>query len=143
MLSAEYLYTRWNPGGTLAVGNLEDRELGGSWSSRRRKPGEPAFRWALPPESCVRVPLDQPFDLRMTITARAPREVQPQAMTVLSNGRAVGSAPVATDWGESAFLVPATALVPGENWLCLRFSREWPGEEGLRAAAAVSTIQLP
>ena len=50
---------------------------------------------------------------------------------------------VALEWGESAFLVPASALVPGENWLCLRFSREWPFEDGLRAAAAVSTLQLP
>lgn len=142
-LSGEYLYTRFNPGGTLGLGNIDDRELRGAWSSRRRKPGEPAFRWALAPESCVRVPLEAPFDLRVAITARAPAEVQPQVMTLASNGRAVGTAPVGTEWGDSAFLVPAAALVPGENWLCLRFSREWPEEEGLRAAAAVSTIQLP
>ena len=142
-LSAEYLYTRFNPGGTLALGNMDDRELRGAWSSRRRKPGEPAFRWALAPESCVRVPLDTPFDLRVAVTARAPREVQPQVMTVAANGHVVGTAPVGTDWGDSVLLVPKAALVPGENWLCLRFSREWPGEEGLRAAAAVSTIQLP
>src|SRR5262249_18030838 len=142
-LSGEYLYTRFNPGGTLSLGNMEDVELRGSWSSRRRKPGEPAFRWALAPESCVRVPLEAPFDLRVAVTALAPGDVQPEEMTLVSNGRTVGSAPVGTDWGESAFLVPAAALVPGENWLCLRFRREWPGEEGLRAAAAVSTIQLP
>jgi hypothetical protein len=142
-LSGEYLYTRFNPGGTFALGNMEDVELRGAWSSRRRKPGEPAFRWALAPEACVRVPLDAPLDLRVAITARAPAEVQPQVMTVASNGRVVGSASVGTEWGESAFQVPAAALVPGENWLCLRFSREWPGEEGLRAAAAVATIQLP
>jgi hypothetical protein len=142
-LSGEYLYTRFNPGGTLSLANIDDRELRGAWSSRRRKPGEPAFRWALAPESCVRVPLEAPFDLRVAITARAPAEVQPQVMTLASNGRAVGSAPVGREWGASAFVVPAAALVPGENWLCLRFSREWPEEEGLRAAAAVSTIQLP
>jgi hypothetical protein len=142
-LSAEYLYTRFNPGGTLSLGSIDDRELRGAWSSRRRKPGEPAFRWALAPESCVRVPLEAPFDLRVAITARAPQQVQPQVMTLASNGHAVASAHVGREWGESAFVVPAAALVPGENWLCLRFSREWPEEEGLRAAAAVSTIQLP
>jgi hypothetical protein len=142
-LSAEYLYTRFNPGGTLAVGNMEDAELRGAWSSRRRKPGEPAFRWALAPESCVRAPLEAPLDLRVAITARAPAEVQPQTMTLLVNGRAVGSAPVGTEWGESAFLAPKDAVVPGENWLCLRFAREWPGEDAPRTAAAVSAIQLP
>jgi hypothetical protein len=142
-LAAEYLYTRFNPSGTINLGNVDDRELGGSWSPRRRKPGEPAFRWALAPESCVRVPLEAPFDMRVAITARAPAEVQPQVMSLVSNGRLVGSSPVDTAWSESAFLVPATALVPGENWLCLRFSREWPGEEGLRTAAAVAVVQLP
>lgn len=142
-LSAEYLYTGFNPGGRFSLGNIDDRELKGGWSTRRRKPGEPAFRWALAPESCVRAPLDAPIDLRVAVTARAPAEVQPQSLTLAANGHVVGSAPVGADWGESAFLVPAGDLVPGENWLCLRFSREWPGEEGLRAAAAVSTIQLP
>jgi hypothetical protein len=142
-LSGEYLYTRFNPGGTLSLGNIDDRELRGAWSTRRRKPGEPAFRWALAPESCVRVPLDAPIELRVAITARAPAEVQPQVMTLVPNGRSVGTSPVGLDWSESVFLVPAAALVPGENWLCLRFSREWPGEDGLRTAAAVSTIQLP
>jgi hypothetical protein len=64
-------------------------------------------------------------------------------LKLVSNGQLVGAQPISLDWGESRFLVPKGALVPGENWLCLRFSREWPAEDGLRAAAAVSTIQLP
>ena len=64
-------------------------------------------------------------------------------MTLLAGGRVIGSAPVESEWSEARFLVPPAVLVPGENWLCLRFSREWPGEEGLRTAAAVATIQLP
>ena len=39
--------------------------------------------------------------------------------------------------------VEARHLVPGENTLCLRFSRALPGEPGNRAAAGVWEIQLP
>jgi hypothetical protein len=45
--------------------------------------------------------------------------------------------------GPEPFTIPASALVPGENRLCFRFSRALPGEEGTRVAAAVSVIQLP
>jgi hypothetical protein len=46
-------------------------------------------------------------------------------------------------WARTGATIPASALVPGENRLCFRFSRALPGEEGTRVAAAVSVIQLP
>ena len=92
----------------------------------------------------MRIPLQEPLDLRVTITARTPEEGQPQRMTVLWNDQPVGSLPVGTAWSDLHLVLPERAGVPGENFLCLQFARSLPGDdEAARLAAQVATIQLP
>jgi hypothetical protein len=140
VLVAEYLDKK--AGRSISVGNLDDRELGGGWSPRRRPPGEPGFRWALPPVSCLRVALEEPLDLQVRITARAPKRCQPQSVDLLSNGQKVASAPVPVEWTEIPFVVASRFLVPGENVLCLRFEKVEPGEADESVAAAVAQVRL-
>jgi hypothetical protein len=127
------------------------------WSGRgRRSPavrvvpappasGRPSFSWALPPLSCLLVPLEVPFDRRVWVTARAPKRCQPQSMDLLSNDQKVGSAAVPVEWTEIPFVVPTRFLAPGENLLCLHFENAEFGETDSvdSVAAAVATIRLP
>jgi hypothetical protein len=78
------------------------------------------------------------------IEAFAPAAAQPQTMTVLANGAAVGAGALGPEGGRVQVFIPEGRLVPGENRLCLRFSNGLPGggEEG-RAAAGVWAVQLP
>jgi len=140
LFSGEYLFTRFNLNGTLALADLPDEELQGRWSPRRRPPAGLAFRWALGPRSCVRVPLEEPFDLRALVTVRAPRDWQPQAMELSLNGQALTTLRVGTEWETAEALLPARFQVSGENWLCLRFANAGREEDGPRAA--VARIQL-
>jgi hypothetical protein len=141
-LVGEYLYENLS-GGTIGLANVDEHQLSGRWSDRRRPPGEPGFRWALPPISCLRLPLEQPFDLRLAVTLRAPRYCQPQTVDVLANDRLVTSAAVGVEWTEIPFVVPSQMLEPGENALCFRFQNAAPGAEGEPVSAAVSTLRLP
>jgi len=143
-LQAEYFYTAFNRGGTIAVADptAPERYLLSGWSTRGRLAGHPDFRWALFPEACVRIPLEEPFDLRLEIEAFAPEAAQPQTMTVLANGAPVGAGLLAPEGSRVNVFIPEGRLVPGENRLCLRFSNGVPGGEG-RAAAGVWTVQLP
>jgi hypothetical protein len=136
VLSGEYLFTHYNPNGTLNVADLPEQDLFGRWSARRRPPGEPAFRWALGPRSCVRIPLEAPFALRAVVTARAPRDWQPQTLQPSMNGRPLEPLPVATEWRDLDVAVPVAAQLPGENWLCLVFSNAGREPDGPRAAVA-------
>ena len=144
-LQAEYFYTAFNRGGTIvpADAQAQERFLLNGWSTRGRLPGRPDFRWALYPEACVRIPLEDPFDLRVDIEAFAPASAQPQTMTVLVNDAAVGAGALAPEGGRVQVFVPEGRLVPGENRLCLRFSAAAPAEGGRPAAAGVWLIQLP
>jgi hypothetical protein len=141
--SAEYFYTGFNTNGTIDLWAADDRYLVRGWGNRSRRTLEPSYRWALPPEACVRLPLSQPFDIPITIAAWSPEPVQPQVMTVEANGRFVGSAHLGTEWTDVRVTVPARDLVPGENTLCLRFSNATRPERGPSVAACVSRIQLP
>jgi hypothetical protein len=136
VLSGEYLFTAYNPNGTLSLGDLPEQDLGGRWSARRRPPDEPAYRWALGPRSCVRMPLEQPFDMTVLVSARAPRDWQPQTLRPSINGRELEPSPVGVEWQDIQVSVPAAAQVPGENWLCLVFSNEGREPDGPRAAVA-------
>jgi hypothetical protein len=140
--SAEYLYTGFSPDGAIALASADERILAGGWSSRGEREEGPAYRWALFPEACLHLPLDETEDRTLTVTARAPRRVMPQSLTAVLNGRVLGAASLGPEWRESGFPAPATVLVPGENLLCLRFSAALPGEEGARAAAAVAVVRL-
>jgi hypothetical protein len=144
-LQAEYFYSAFNRGGAIAPADpaAQERYLLNGWSTRGRLPGRPDFRWALFPEACVRVPLEAPFDLRVTIFAFAPAAAQPQTMAVAVNGMVVGTGALGTDGDRVPVFIDARRLVAGENTLCLRFSNALPGEPQNRAAAGVWEIQLP
>lgn len=143
--SGEYFYSKYNRSGTLDLAHVPKQDLLGGWSRVYREPGEPAFRWALFPRACVRIPLEAPVELRVAVSARAPAGGQPQLMSVLWNEHVVGTATVGTHWGEHTVVLPVSAGVSGENALCLRFGRPAPRAEAAPqlATAAVSRIQLP
>jgi hypothetical protein len=140
--SGEYFYVgHFNPSGTIDLAQTSESELSGGWSAPRRPREGPSFRWAVFPEACARIPLLQPFDFEAIVTIRAPRRVQPQHMTVLMNGHELAEVVVGPEWAEIPFAVAAEHQQPGENYLCLRFSRKAVGGRGV--SAAVSRIQLP
>jgi hypothetical protein len=76
----EYFYWNTNLSGTIDMAAPEGRYLSGGWSPPHRRPSWPAFRWAYYPKACVRVPLENPLDLRISVTARAPDRLPNQAM---------------------------------------------------------------
>lgn len=139
VLVGEYVYTHWNPSGTLDLSVLPSSEWRGF--SKLRSDGGRVFRWALAPESCVRAPLDVPPDLRLTVTARAPRRLLPQTMVVAVNGVEAARAELSAEWQDVAIDAGPGFLRAGENWICLRFSRRTPGDEPI--SAAVVRLQLP
>ncbi len=138
--SGEYLFTSFNYTGTLVLATIEERELRGRWSPRRRPAEGQAFRWAVGKESCVRVPLEQPFGLRAMVTARAPETLMPQSILATLNGRSLGSRSLATRWQEVELAVPARDQESGENWLCFSFSN--PNREPDGPHAAISRIKI-
>jgi hypothetical protein len=142
----EYFYWNTNLSGTIDMAAPEGRYLSGGWSAPHRRPSWPAFRWAYYPKACVRVPLENPLDLRISVTARAPSRLPNQAMGLSMNHGPVVWRPLPADWTEVPFLIPAAMSSPGENLLCVNFSEHVPteeGEEGKAVAAAVTRIQLP
>jgi hypothetical protein len=144
VMVGEYFYWNLNRSGTIDLSTPDERHLAGGWSEPRWEGNRPRFRWALPPRACIRVPLEQPMDLRTTIRARAPgRLAEPQVATVELNGVPVASLPLSKDWTDLQLLLPARALVPGENLVCLAFALAAPTDDGREVSAAVARIQLP
>ena len=146
IFSAEYFYTRFNRSGTIDLRNAGPDYLLHGWSSGSRRRAPRAFRRALYPEACVRIPLREPFDLRTVVTARAPEGLESQTVTATLNGEVLTSTHLPNEWQDIPFTMPERYLVPGENELCLRFSKALPAEDaegGPRVAAHVARIQLP
>jgi hypothetical protein len=145
VFQAEYFYTSFNPGGTIAPAGDQapERYLLGGWAKRGRRESGPDFRWAMAPAACVRAPLEAPFDMEIGVLAFAPAGAAPQSMALAVNGTEVGAAELGPDWHEAHFTVPRIRLVPGENELCLRFSKAMPEQDGVKIAAGVARIQLP
>jgi hypothetical protein len=143
----EYFYWNTNLSGTIDMAAPEGRYLSGGWSPPHRRPSWPAFRWAYYPKACVRVPLQTPLDLRISVNARAPDRLPNQALGLSMNHGPVLWRPLPTEWTEIPFLIPAAMSNPGENLLCVNFSEHVPSEEGAEegkaVAAAVTRIQLP
>lgn len=142
----EYFYWNTNLSGTIDIGAPEGRYLSGGWSAAHRRPSWPAFRWAYYPKACVRVPLETPIDLRISVSARAPYRLPNQQIGLSMNHGAVLWRPLPTEWTEVPYLIPASMSHPGENLLCVNFIEHVAGEEGDEArevAAAVARIQLP
>lgn len=140
VLSGEYLFGSFNPTGTLRLADLDGRDLAGRWAARRRLPDGPSFRWALPPRSCVRLPLDAPFALRVLVTARARSARPPQRLDAEINGQRVASRPLPAEWTELDLTLPTRFLQPGENWLCFRFGVA--GRDDEDPVAAVASVQV-
>ena len=141
--SAEYFYTRFNRSGTINLRTADENYLLNGWSTPSRRTAKRPFRRALYPEACVRIPLDEPFPLRVAISARAPADLTPQVMTIAANGKIVTSTHLLTRWRNIPFTIPEEFLIPGENALCLRFSNGLPERNGERLAGFVERIQLP
>jgi hypothetical protein len=141
LFSAEYLYTGFSPDGAIAIASADERILVSGWSSRGEREDGPAYRWALFPEACLLLPLEETEDRTLTVTARVPRRLASQSLTAVLNGHVLGDAPLGPEWQDARFPVAASVLVPGENTLCLRFSAALAGEEP-RAAAAVAVVRL-
>ena len=139
----EYFYYNANPAGTIDVGALDSPWLAEGWSGPELRPEGPAFRWALYPRACVRVPLQGPVPLRSFVRMRAPARIPDQSMRIFCNGILVANVPVAPEWEDIAFTLPATHLHAGENAVCFEFRRSLPGEANGSNAAAVALIQLP
>ena len=139
----EYFYWNLNPGATIDLGDVDTRYLVDGWSEVRNDPEGRAFRVAYHPRACVRIPLRDLADLRITVTAKAPAAVPDQSMTLAVNGTPVAASPLPSAWWDAAFLAPARLFHLGENVLCLEFASHARGPERFRPAASVSLIQLP
>lgn len=146
VLDAEYFYADFNRSGTILLRSADARYLLEGWGAPSRRIARRTFRRALFPEACVRIPLDEPFLLRVSVSARAPDGVENQSMTMVVNGNVLSSLRLPAEWAELPFVIPEEALVPGENIVCLRFAAATPGEvDGVEGdvAALVERIQLP
>jgi hypothetical protein len=144
VMVGEYFYWNLNRSGTIDLSTPDERHLAGGWSEPRWEGNRPRFRWALPPRACIRIPLEQPMDLRTTLRARAPgRLAEPQVVTVEVNGAPVASLTVPEDWTDLQVVLPARALGPGENAVCLAFALAAPTDDGREVSALVARIQLP
>jgi hypothetical protein len=139
----EYFYYNVNLSGTIDVGAVDSRWLAGGWSDAQRREDWPPFRWALQPQACVRIPLQQPLALRSFIRLRAPARVPMQDVKIISNGVTVAGATFGPEWTDVPFILPAERLHPGLNNVCFEFARRRPGSDEGGYAAAVSLIQLP
>ena len=140
-LAGEYFFEAIAQGGTLSLAHADDRTVGLGFSPPAWREGGPAFRWALYPEACLMLPLrgdERPAVVGLL--ARAPRKALPQEMTLVLNGIDRGRVALASEWMSLRYAVPPDAFRPGENQLCLRFSRALPGEGG--PAAAVAEVRL-
>lgn len=141
--AGEYLFGALGRGGVLALAHADDRTVASGFSPPAWREGGPAYRWALYPEACLMLPLRG--DVRpaaVGILARAPRKLLPQEMTLLIGGAERGRAVLGAEWTSLRFAVPAEAFAPGENHLCLRFTRGLPGAAEARPAAAVAEVRL-
>jgi len=140
----EFFFANLNPSGTIQVAAPgAERYLSGPWSAPMNRNGPARFRWATYPKSCVRFPLDWPTDgMAASVTARAHEKLGQVGLVVSLNRKPLGSFQLSTGWSELAFVLPESAIIPGENLLCLEFSDGLPGEGAERLAAAVTRIQI-
>jgi hypothetical protein len=143
VFSAEYFYTGFNRNGRIYLRAADDRYLLHGWHTPSRRTARRTFRRALYPEACVRIPLREPFALRIAVTARAPEGALPQVVSLAMNGEVLTSATLTTSFREIRFVAPEESLVGGENALCLQFSNGVAEADGRRVAAHVERIQLP
>jgi hypothetical protein len=133
-----YFYLNTHFDGMIDVSRPERDCLSGGWSESLQRAGWGRFRFAKGSHACVKVPLENAADLRVSVTIRAP--MAGQEMNLSANRRWVGHKSVPQEWSDLSFLVPQGHLQPGENLLCLDFTKTLPDSDD---AAAVRRIQLP
>lgn len=126
--------------GAIDVASPTQPYLTGGWSPAVNEAGPPSFRLALFPRACVRVPLLRPLNLEARITARAPSKLRDQVVKVTLNDQPLTRIAFEADWAERKVSLPASAMVPGENLLCLEFDDSIPGADGLAIGAQVRRI---
>ncbi len=121
LFAADYLDTPARPGGRIVLSRVAEADLRGRWSAPRRVAEGPAFRFAFPPRACVLVPLGEPRELEMLLTLRAAR--LPRHAGLSLNGAPVASLRLDFAWAKVDLTLPASAQVPGPNWLCFEVER--------------------
>ncbi len=139
----EYFYWNLNPGAAIDLGDPDTRYLADGWSTTRTDADGRAFRVAYHPRACVRIPLRDTPDLRITVTAKAPAAVADQSIGLAVNGAPAERMPLPSEWTDVALTAPSRLFHRGENVLCLEFATHARGPERFRPAASVSRIQLP
>ncbi len=140
-----YTYREYRPGGDFDLATLEPRFMSEGWSDVRWWDGESTFRYLLYPQACIVIPIEEPFDLRGFVRARAPARIPDQRLTLTLNGRTLTEAALPAAWTDVPFEAPSRFWNPGENQFCMRALKKRPGDKGddLAYAAAVVRVQLP
>lgn len=137
----QYLYYDLALDGTIDLGSEASARFleGVNWSPPRKRGDIHAFRWALHPQACLRLPLERAIDLRSRLLVRRAPGSGARNLGVVANGRPAFKGGLGHGWGELAFVLPAAALRAGENRICFAFDGGKAGE----AAAAIAWLQLP
>jgi hypothetical protein len=82
-----------------------------------------AARWVTDRDARLALPLDAPGGVILRLRARPLEAPEPQSLTVVWNGTAVGRSDMTPGWAEYRFEVPPEAMRRGTNVLELRFER--------------------
>ncbi|MEO8358576.1 MAG: hypothetical protein ABI672_00990 [Vicinamibacteria bacterium] len=140
-----FTYENYRQGGDFDLATLEPRFLKQGWSEPQIWDDGVAFRYLLHPQGCITIPLDEPFDLRGFVLARAPARIQDQRVSLILNDQVLAHLSLPAVWTELPFEAPARLWRAGENTFCVRSDKKRPGDEGddLAYTAAVVRIQLP
>lgn len=119
--------------------------VGHGWSPPLR--GEDAtYRFSNGPRSWIRVPIQTPGDFEVTLRIRAAFDAAPVSVRMRAGDDILGEAPVAKQWSEVGFVLPAGDVAPGMNDLCLSYSTTpaavIPGFQGRNAAVALDWVHF-
>jgi hypothetical protein len=126
--------------GVVDLGSSDQEFLTGGWSKPINQAGPPAFRQVFLPRGCVRIPLLRPIEMAVRVTARTPKRLGVQPMTVTLNDNPVTRLVLSPEWTEQSAPLPASMMIPGQNLLCLEFEGALPGPPQQRVAAWVRRI---
>lgn len=122
-----YAYRNLPVSNFFDLANIPERMLAGGWSAVVTDEGGRTYRRAEAAGACLRVPLERPADLVGTWRLRSSNRVENQVVTTSINRRQVSAESLSPGWQEVRFPMRADYLIPGENLVCLSFSRSLPG----------------
>jgi hypothetical protein len=119
--------------------------VGESWY-RPEKEGEIGFRRLRGRVASLRIPLRTPAEFRLVVRARSEMKEGPVQLGLEVNGHELGQVPLASEWGDAVFLLPANVVRPGFNDLRLLASttpREVHADyHGKNAALSVDFVRF-